>query len=179
MTSKVNVINEKTINNATGINGLVIENKGTLKGITDMIESKVVNNGGTITLTKTGKLTNVNNEGGRINVVYGSKVKTDGNEGIIAYTIAGNETAFKLNNLMGVTAGQAESAKVNTFVVNSGKTLELGLTDPNGAGQSDAYITIPGAEGAKLASLADINIELNGGENGIFFIFFLLLLIFL
>lgn len=165
LTSNVKVINEKTINNATGINGSVIENKGTLKGIIDVIESEVVNNGGTITLTKTGKLTNVNNEGGRINVVYGSKVTTTGaNEGIIAYTIAGNETAFKLNNLMGVTAGLAESANVNTFVVNSGRTLELGLTDPNGAGQSDPYITIPGALGAKLASFADINIELNGGE---------------
>lgn len=165
LTSNVKVINEKTINNATGINGSVIENKGTLKGIIDVIESEVVNNRGTITLTKTGKLTNVNNEGGRINVVYGSKVTTTGaNEGIIAYTIAGNETAFKLNNLMGETAGLAESAKVNTFVVNSGRTLELGLTDPNGAGQSDPYITIPGALGAKLASLADINIELNGGK---------------
>ena len=166
LTSNVKVINEKTINNATGINGLMIENKGTLKGITGMIESEVVNNGGTITLTKTGELTNVNNEGGRITVLYGSKVttKTGTNEGIIAYTIAGNETAFKLNNLMGETAGLAESAKVNTFVVNSGRTLDLGLTDPNGAGQSDPYITIPRATGAKLASLADINIELNGGE---------------
>lgn len=166
LTSKVNVINEKTVNNATGINGLMIENKGTLKGITGMIESEVVNNGGTITLTKTGELTNVNNEGGRINVLYGSKVttKTGTNEGIIAYTIAGNETAFMLNNLMGKTDKQDQSANVNTFVVNSGRTLDLGLTDPNGAGQSDPYITIPGATGAKLASLADINIELNGGE---------------
>lgn len=162
LTANVNVVNEKTISNATGINGLSIVNTGTLKGITGTINSPVTNNGGLIQLTKTGKLANVNNEGGRITVVYGSMVTTTGvNKGVIAYTVASKEYAYKLNNLM--STSNPLTANVNTLIVNKDKVLDLDLTDAGNLNNNDPYYPTGATDDTKLVSLANINIELNGG----------------
>ena len=167
LTSKIAVVNHKTISNATGINGSPILNKGNMKAVADTIGSidcPVVNEG-TITLKALAMLDNVNNAKGRINVAYGSYVTlTPSTEaGVIAYTIASSEKAYKLNNLMGVTTGQSYYANVNTFVVKSGRTLDLNLTDAAGVGSNDAYYPTTGAQATPLASLENINIELNEG----------------
>lgn len=165
--SEIAVVNHKTISNATGINGSSILNKGNMKAVADTIGSidcPVVNEG-TITLKALAMLDNVNNAKGRINVAYGSYVTlTPSTEaGVIAYTIASSEKAYKLNNLMGVTTGQSYYANVNTFVVKSGRTLDLNLTDAAGVGSNDAYYPTTGAQATPLASLQNINIELNEG----------------
>ena len=164
LTSEIAVVNHKTISNATGINGSSILNKGNMKAVADTIACLVVNEG-TITLKALAKLNSVDNANGRINVAYGSYVTlTPSTEaGVIAYTIASSEKAYKLNNLMGVTTGQSYYANVNTFVVKSGRTLDLNLTDAAGVGSNDAYYPTTGAQATPLASLANINIELNEG----------------
>lgn len=166
LTSEVKVTNEKTIADATGINGNPVVNTGNLKGISGKINSSIVNNGGKISLTKTGELGNVDNTGGRITVVYGSKISlaSNGGEGIIAYTVASREYAYKLNNLMNKTSNQTSSAHVNTLIVKEGRTLDLGLTDQGNLPNGDPYYSTGATADVRLASLEDINIELNGGS---------------
>lgn len=166
LTSGVKVTNEKTIADATGINGFPVVNTGNLKGISGKINNKIVNNGGKISLTKTGELGDVDNTGGRITVVYGSKISlaSGGSEGIIAYTVASKEYAYKLNNLMNKTSEQTSSAHVNTLVVKEGRTLDLGLTDKGNLPNEDPYYSTGATADVTLASLEDINIELNGGS---------------
>jgi len=164
LTSNVKVYNEKTISNATGINGEQIINTGTLKGISAEVNSPVINEKGNISLTKTGALANVNNAGGRITVAYGSIVKfatgaTD--KGIVAYTVASKEYAYKLNNLMSTSA--EKTANVNTLIVKEGRTLDMGLTDAGNSDNDDPYKPTGATDDVKLASLENINIELNGG----------------
>ena len=166
LTSNVKVYNEKTIKNATGINGEEIINTGTLNGISETVASLVTNAQGKISLTKTGALTNVNNAEGRITVKYGSKITfaSDATDnGIIAYSVANSEKAYKLNNLMGKTSGQTDNAFVNTLVIGEGKTLNMGLTDQGNSDSDDPYYSTGGTADVALASLENINIELNGG----------------
>ena len=162
LTANVKVINEKTITNATGINGTSIENTGTLKGISSPITTPVINNGGLIQLTKTGSLTNVNNEGGRITVVYGSMVTgTNLDRGVIAYTVAAKEYAYKLNNLIAI--GTGKNANVNTLIVKEGRELDLDLTDAGNMNNDDPYNPTGATSDVTLDNLDNINIELNGG----------------
>lgn len=163
LTSDVPVINHKTISNATGINGSLITNYGHMKAIADTIECEVVNEG-TITLKALAKLSDVDNSKGRINVAYGSYVTlcedaTD--NGVIAYTVAANEKAYKINYL--IETGDNNKANVNTLVVKSGRTLNLNLTDAAGVGMNDPYKPTTGAAAVELSSLVSINIELNEG----------------
>ena len=162
LTSEIAVVNHKTISNATGIKASSILNKGNMKAIADTIACPVVNEG-TITLKALAKLSNVDNAKGRINVAYGSYVnlKDDTDAGVIAYTVASAEKAYKINYL--IATGDAKHANVNTLVVKSGRTLDLNLTDPAGVGVNDPYNPTSGAAATPLASLANINIELNEG----------------
>ena len=165
LVSKIDVVNHKTISNATGINGKSITNYGNMKAVADTIACPVVNEG-TITLKALAKLSNVDNAKGRINVAYGSYVtlKDDTNAGVIAYTVAASEKAYKINYLIGTDENsQKNFALVNTLLVKSGRTLDLNMTDPAGASINDPYNPTPGTEAVKLASLEGINIELNEG----------------
>ena len=167
LTANVDVINNKTISDATGINGKTITNYGKMTLPSDSIKSKLINEG-TITLKALAALTDVNNAEGRINVAYGSYITltsgTESTPGIIAYTISATEKAYRINNLTGKTNDLDNEVNVNTLVIKSGRTLNLNLKDAAGAAGTDPYKPAPGSVAVPLADLSDINIEMNGGS---------------
>ena len=163
LTSEIDVLNTKSITDATGINGKTIYNEGSMKLPAEATIASPVVNKGTISLGKLSKLEDVDNAEGRINVVYGSYVNTTASpDGIIAYTVAASEKAFRINNLIDTTLPNA--ANVNTLVIKSGRTLNLNLKDQGVPAGTDPYNPSESEAGAKLKSLANINIEMNGGN---------------
>ena len=104
---------------------------------------------------------NVTNNG-RINVVYGSYVYASTN-GTIAYNVAAEEYAYKINNLLTKTDNVLGFAKVNTLVINEGVVFDVAKPDGDVA-QQDPY-----DEDAKTGETIDAellkvtDIEMNGG----------------
>lgn len=139
--------------------------KLTLKGgktTPEELNVTVINNG-TVVVNKNAKVENVNNLS-RIEVVYGSYVTTTGNKGIVAYVMTGSDKAYQINYLIDTDSNTSGFASVNTLVVNSGKTLKLGLTDPAGTGFDDPYNPVVGTNPIELDDLSNINVEMNGGS---------------
>lgn len=125
------------------------------------LNNTIVNNG-TIVVQKNAKVATVTNNG-RIEVVYGSYVTVDTTVGTVAYVLTGNDKAYEINNL--INGSLVDGASVNTLVVNSGKTLNLGLTDPAQSGVYDPYTGVTGYQPATpLDNLSAIAIEMNGGS---------------
>lgn len=125
------------------------------------LNNTIVNNG-TIVVQKNAEAKTVTNKG-RIEVVYGSYVTVDATVGTVAYVLTGNDKAYEINNL--INGSLVDGASVNTLVVNSGKTLNLGLTDPAQSGVYDPYTGVTGSQPATpLDNLSAIAIEMNGGS---------------
>lgn len=144
---------------------------GTTLTIEDQVELVAdVHNDGIINVGYKAKLgdtddKNVNNEHGRINVVYGSYVYTEaGKNGTIAYEVAANEYAYKINNLLATNGNTLGYAYVNTLVVNEGITFNVAKADSN-IDQQDPYKTdeVIGAR-IKPALLVGTDIEIAGGN---------------
>ena len=144
---------------------------GTTLTIEDQVELVAdVHNDGIINVGYKAKLgdttgKNVDNEHGRINVVYGSYVYTEaGKNGTIAYEVAANEYAYRINNLLTETGNALGYAYVNTLVVNEGITFNVAKADGNIAQQdpyeSDAVV----GETIEDALLAETDIEIAGGN---------------
>lgn len=167
LTANVDVINNKKISNAAGINGTTVVNNGTMILKSDTIEN--LENKGTVTVYKGAMVKDADNSEGRIVVRYGAYVTLDSGvaeEGEIAYAVLtkGKEYAYRINNLLGATLGQANEANVNTLIINEGIEFDLNLKDAPGAAGTDPYNPAPGSGAVKLADLSLINIEMNGGS---------------
>lgn len=124
---------------------------------------ETVTNNGTVVVQKFAKAENVVNHE-RVEVVYGSYVTVDpAAVGTVAYVLTGNDKAYEINNLIAPTNNEG-IASVNTLVINSGKTLNLGLTDP----AQPVYDPYTGSEGSvpatPLNDLSSIAVEMNGGS---------------
>lgn len=98
----------------------------------------------------------------RVVVEYGAYVYPQAaNPGVIAYQIEGNETVAKINTLIATTGNKHGHAKVNTLIV--GNNVEFDLTKTDGKDVNDDRYNGVTVDGAELADLEDIAIEMYGG----------------
>lgn len=104
----------------------------------------------------------VDNSKGRINVVYGSYVYASVN-GTIAYEVAAEEYAYKINNLLAKTGNVLGYATVNTLVINEGITFDVAKPDSD-VPQQDPYDSDAKTGETIDAELLKVtDIEMNGG----------------
>ena len=153
----LNITNRGTVNGKSSVS-----NYGTIN--VDAISTLAANDGSG-TIANEGYLGNGNSRHfvrGVIDVKYGSYVKSSGPvDGIVQYRVTNTTKAYQINNM--ISAGSALTgltARVNTLVVENGLTLDLNKEDA--AGEIDPY-TGATTGAAKLGSLENVNIFMNGG----------------
>ena len=153
----LNITNRGTVNGKSSVS-----NYGTIN--VDAISTLAANDGSG-TIANEGYLGNGNSRHfvrGVIDVKYGSYVKSSSAvDGIVQYRVTNTTKAYQINNM--ISAGSALTgltARVNTLVVENGLTLDLNKEDA--AGEIDPY-TGATTGAAKLGSLENVNIFMNGG----------------